>query len=243
MHIQPLGTSVGSEISEQLFLSLTEGLKLPLEHIALRAELGLQSGLDQETLESIKTSAYATLQLVDSYLLSLKLSMEPDERLDLEPVCVSAVLHEACQQLASTAAQYGVSLELHIHGKYEPVMAHRQALRAALVSLGHSLIEAVPAMGHQQLRLQLAAHRTKYGIVAGMYCDAEELTPEVFRRAQNLYGHARQPLVSVSPGSGSGVFVANAILTAMASRLRVGRYQKSPGFAVTLPSSQQLALV
>jgi hypothetical protein len=45
------------------------------------------------------------------------------------------------------------------------------------------------------------------------------------------------------PGSGAGVFVADAILAAMASRLRVGRFMKLPGFAVTLPASEQLQLV
>jgi hypothetical protein len=158
-------------------------------------------------------------------------------------VSVAAVLHEACAQLAKVAGQYNVELELHVQGRYEPVMANASALQMALVSLGYSLIEALPAMGTRQLRLQLAAHRTKYGIVAGMYCDAKDLTPKTFRRAQSLKGYARQPLVGVLPGAGAGVFVADAILQAMSSRLRAGRYQKLPGFAVTLPPSQQLALV
>jgi hypothetical protein len=98
-------------------------------------------------------------------------------------------------------------------------------------------------MGTDRLHLQLAAHRTKYGIVAGMYCDAEALMPNVLRRAKTLQGQARQPLVSVLPNSGAGVFMADAILNAMSSRLRVGRYQKLPGFAVTLLPSQQLQLV
>lgn len=243
MRTQPLGLPATSGLSEQLFLSLAEGLKLPLQHIARQAELGLLGNQRGGQLAYIQTSADATLQLLDSYLLSLRLSLEPDERFAVEQVCVPAVLYETRQQLAATAKQYGVELEVYVNGRYEPVMAHAHALQMALVSLGRALIEALPAMGTQQLRLQLAAHRSKYGIVAGMYCDAEELTPEVLRRAHELHGRVRQPLVSLSPASGAGLFVADAILQAMSSRLRVGRFQKQPGFAITLPPSKQLALV
>jgi hypothetical protein len=241
--MQALGEMAATASAEQLFLSLAEELKLPLEQIARRAELGRLTGGDSENFASIQTSADITLQLLDSYLLSVRLAHEPDERFAVEPVSVSAVLQETQMQLAGVAKQYDVELDLHVHGRYEPVMAHAQALKTALVSLGYSLIEALPAMGVQQLRLQLAAHRTKYGIVAGMYCQAEDLTPHMLRRAKDLHGHARQPFVSALPGSGAGVFVADAIFAAMASRLRVGRFQKLPGFAVTLPPSQQLQLV
>jgi hypothetical protein len=238
-----LGKDGASDKQERLFMSLAEELKLPLQQIARRAELGLLMGEDKRDFEYIQVSADNTLQLLDSYLLSLRLAAEPDERFAVEPVCVSAVLHEARQQLTKTAKQYGVGLELIIQGNYEPVMAHRYALKAALVSLGYTLIEALPAMGSEQLLLHLAAHRTKNGIVAGMYCEAEELTPQVLRCAKELGGSARQSIVSLSPASGAGVFIADAILAAMSSRLRVGRYRKLPGFAVTLLPSKQLELV
>ncbi len=242
MRDQPLAFPA-SGLSEQLFLSLAEGLKLPLQHIARQAELGLLGDYDRGQLAYIQTSADATLQLLDGYLMSLRLSLEPEERFTVEQVCVPAILYETRQQLDTTARQYGVELEVYVQGRYEPVIAHAHALKMALVSLGRVLIEALPAMGTQQLRLQLAAHRSKHGIVAGMYCDAEELTPQVLRRAQELHGHVRQPFVSISPASGAGLFVADAILQAMSSRLRVGRFRHQPGFAITLPLSKQLALV
>lgn len=232
----------------QLFLALAEELKLPLMHIARLAELqSLTAVSDAEATEAplrdIRETADMSLQLLDCYLLSLRLSLQPEAQLDLEPVSVSAVLHDTAQQLSYVAGQYGVELQLRIQGRYEPVMANRQALQGALVSLGYTLIEALPAAGVENLRLQLAAHRTKYGIVAGLYGELEELTPRMFRRALDLQGHVRQPLVSTLPGSGSGIFIADAIVGAMASRLRVGRYQNLPGFAVTLPASEQLQLV
>ena len=122
-------------------------------------------------------------------------------------------------------------------------MAHRQALQAALLSLGYALIEALPAAGSGSHHVQLATHRTKQGIVAGMYGELDSLTPNLFQRAKLLQGRARQPLVGTIAGSGAGVFIADALLGAMESRLRVGRFQRLPGFAVTLAASEQLQLI
>lgn len=231
---------------------MAEELKLPLQHIARRAELqqmqslmgatNAQDGL-QTSLRDIQASADMTLQLLDSYLLSLRLSLQPATQLSLEPVSLSAVLHDTATELRHIAKSYGVSLDLHIQGRYEPVLAHRQALQSALVALGYALIEALPANGVTNRRLQLATHRTKHGIVAGVYGELDGLTPQLFRRAKELHGYVRQPMVGSLPGSGAGLFVADAIVAAMASRLRVGRFHKLPGFAVTLSASEQLQLV
>lgn len=230
---------------EQLFLAMAEELKLPLQHIARQAELQqLQSAAGLATgLQDIQASADMTLQLLDSYLLSLRLSLQPETSLQLEPVSLSAVLHDTAAELQHIAANYGVTLTLHVQGRYEPVLAHRQALQSALVALGYAVIEALPATGVKRQHLQLATHRTKQGIVAGVYGELDALTPQLFRRAQQLHGHVRQPLVGTLPGSGAGVFVADTILAAMASRLRAGRFMKLPGFAVTLPASEQLQLI
>lgn len=244
----------------KLFLTMAEELKLPLQHIARQAELermrcrnaseivadALSDIHDahDKPMRDIQASADMSLQLLDSYLLSLRLGLEPAARLGLEPVSLSSVLHDTAGELRYIAKNYGVTLQLHVQGRYGPVLANRQALLSALVALGYSLIEALPSNGvGKNRRLQLATHKTKHGIVAGVYGELDGLTPQMFRRAKQLQGHARQPLVGTMPGSGAGVFVADAILAAMASRLRVGRYQKLPGFAVTLASSEQLQLI
>ncbi len=241
----------GSDAYGGLFMAMAEELKLPLMHIARLAELeSMRAPVTHTTklssLMDIQSTADMSLQLLDSYLLSLRLSLQPEARLELEPVSVSAVLHDTVGSLRHVADQYGVELHLHVEGRYEPVMAHRQALQSAMVSLGHALIAALPSAGVSDMKsrkLQLATHRTKQGIVAGVYGELEGLTPRMFRRAQDLQGHVRQPMVAVLPGSGAGLFMADTLLGAMASRLRVGRFQKLPGFAVTLTASEQLQLI
>ena len=238
----------------QLFLAMAEGLKQPLLHIARSAELHSLATSDTEPaaeslkriqagLEAIQSSADMSLQMLDSYLLSLRMATDERPNLAVEPVSVSAVLHDTARELRHIAASYGVTLQLHVAGRYEPVLAHREALQSALTALGYALIEALPASGAERPHLQLATHRTRQGIVAGLYGELDGLTPRVFERSKELSGTVRQPLVGTLPGSGAGVFIADAILAAMASRLRVGRYHKLPGFAVTLPASEQLQLV
>ena len=238
-------TADAHQARDQLFLAMAEALKLPLQHIARQAELQQMTVAEADPgLRDIQASAGMSLQLLDSYLLSLRLSLQSHaEGLQLAPVSLSAVLHDTIAELSHTAASYGVELRLHVRARYEPVLADRQALQAALIALGYAVIEALPSNGTGGRCLQLATHRTNQGIVAGIYGDLEGLTPHAYRRAGQLQGRVRQPLVAAMPGSAAGVFVADAILTAMQSRLRVGRYMKLPGFAVTLPASEQLQLV
>src|SRR5262249_31568816 len=138
---------------------------------ARQAELSqLRAGPDLSVASDMHTQAAAALQLVDSYLLGLELVREQTE-LQLEPVSVSSMLVDAAHILERFARQYGVGVELHIAGRYEPVMANSRGLRAALASLGFALAESI---GAQEQRsgprvLTLAAHRTAHGVTAGMY--------------------------------------------------------------------------
>ncbi len=229
-------------LKQQLLLSVVEQLKLPLMNIARFAELAnIQSG--SVDLNSIYVTADATLQLLDSYILGVQLAGQEAELFEIEPVSVSSVLYDTGHQLEPVAKEYGVQLDLRIDGKYGPVMAHRRGLQAALVSLGYSLVEALPAMEAPQLRLELSAHRCRYGIVAGLYCETEQLTTQALRLGRQLYGRARQPLGEISHTSGAGIFVADAILQGMKSQLTVSHHRKMHGLGAVLPLNPQLQFI
>lgn len=227
--------------SQQLLLGLAEQLKLPLLQIARRAELGSYG--QEVDIAAIQATADAALRLVDSYVLGVRLAEDSQTSLALEPVAVSSVLYDTAQQLSSVAKFYGVHLELSIGGRYAPVLTNRQGLQAALTSLGMALIEALPALDSKQLTLQLGAHRSRYGIVAGIYSDSETLTVENLRRGNKLVGKSRQPLVGVSHSSGAGIFVAEAILQAMNLRLQTTRHHRMHGLGAVLQSNNQLQLI
>ncbi len=225
--------------SAGLLRSVAEQLKSPLTTIARQAELGqLSGGLDSMDTLTVHAHATAALNVVDSYLLGLEL-IHAQAELPLEPVSTSSVLTDVAHELSRFAKQYETRLELHIAGKYEPIMAHRQGLRSALLALGYALIEGRPADGS----LRLAVHRTPHGIVAGLYGRYEQLNSGLWRRARILQGRAPQPLSGMLHGSGAGLFVADTILQAMATRLRAGKYDNQRGFAATFLPSQQLRFV
>ena len=232
-------------LSQHLLMSVAEQIKLPLLQIARQAELARLSGPDApDPLSKIQTTADSALSLLDNYVLAVRLNLEAQSHsLGLEPVSISSVLFDVGNQLSQYAKGYGVNLELHIAGRYGTVMAHRAGLEAALVSLGLSLIEALPAQESPQLKLQLATHRCRYGVVAGLYTDAERLTGDALRHGQRLHGQSRQPLRNLSHTAGAGVFVADSLLRAMNLQLKVSRHHRLYGLGAVLQPNHQLQLV
>jgi K+-sensing histidine kinase KdpD len=223
-----------------LLRSIAEQLKTPLTIIARQTELEeLRNGSSSTSLQTVRTQANSALTLVESYLLGLQL-LENQNELALEPVSVSSLLVDVAHELQDLARTYGTELELHIAGKYQPVMAHPRGLRAALLSLGYTLLESYPL---EQRRLSLAVHRTPHGIVTGLYGDYHELSSKQWHQALELQGRARQPFTAISSGSGAGIFVAQTILQAMTAYLRVSKYRNQHGLATTLQPSQQLQFV
>ena len=229
---------------ERLLDVLAEQMKMPLMQIARLAELSQLADSTSVDLADIELTADSALRLIDSYLLSTKLARAQNS-LQLEPVSVSAVLNETAHQLSKLASQYDCSLELHLAGRYEPVLAHQAGLEAALISLGYAFIEAQASNNYQQHPIiKLAAHRGKNGIVAGLFSGADDnLSATLYRRGRGLYGQARQPLSNLTASSGAGIFVADSLLASMSAKLRVAHHQRLTGLAATLMPSQQMVLV
>jgi len=224
-------------LSQDLLLTVAEELKLPLLQIARQAELG-----NQPDLINIQTSADTALRLLDNYSLAVRLAMR-GSHLDVESVSVASVLYDTGQQLDGLAKSYGVDLELGVAGKFGPVLAHRQGLQAALVSLGATLIEALPAQDNCQLKLYMATHRSRYGIVAGLYADTKQLTNVALQKGRRLQNTSRQPLVNLTHTSGAGVFVADTLLKAMDLHLIASRHHRLYGLGTILQPNRQLQLV
>jgi|SRR3989344_881209 len=228
---------------ERLLQLLAEQIKLPLLQIARQAELARSAKRPHEHINTIEDTADSSLKLLDSYLLSLRLA-RVNASIQLEPVSVAAVLSETAQSLSNLARQYDCKLELHISGRYEPIMAHRAGLEAALTSLGYVFIEAQSTLsGDSPAIIKLAAHRGRTGIVAGMFANIDGLSTDMYRRARHLFGQAHQPLNHLTANSGAGVFVADSLLSSMSARLRVAHHQKLSGLAATFTTSSQLNLV
>lgn len=232
-------TAFDNEPQARLLRALAEQLKVPLMHIARNAELSRLSP-SSESLSTMEYTADMALRLIDSYLLSLRLKAIPV--LELEPVSVSATLQDTAQKLNHLARQYDCDLDIRLSGKYGPVMAHRESIEAAYMSLGYAFIESAPANGVAH-HVTFAAHRSVGGLVVGVFGDQPRLGMDMFRRARALYGTARQSFPALSGNNGAGVFVAEALLGSMEAQLRTAKHQKLHGLAATFLPSQQMQLV
>jgi hypothetical protein len=226
-----------------LLRSIAEQLKMPLMYVARQAELGRQNTADLgRSLEVIETHADMALRLVDSYLLSLDLTSK-QLSLELEPVPIAATLYDVAHDLAPIAKQRNTDIELVLAGKYGQVMAHPTALKAALYGLGFVLSEVNPP-GKIRNTLRIAAHRTRGGIVSGLYVEGvEDLSANIGYSKLTQTTFLRQPFPDLTASTGAGVFVAETIFGAMQSRLRPGRFQSQQGLAATLQPNRQLQLV
>jgi hypothetical protein len=227
--------------SDPLFAMLAEQVKLPFIHIKQAVELARTGSIDaSSTFDDISLSTQAALRLIDGYLMSVRLQAQ--SRLDLEPVPLSSVLYDTADQLSVYAAAHNCVLELDIKGRYAPVMAHRPAVQAALLSLGYSFIDAA-SLQEGLATVTLGAQRTAQGIAAGVFSRQQGLSSGLLRQARQLAGQARQPLSGFTAGNSAGIFVADALFGRLDSSVRVAHFKGMQGLAATLLPSRQLSLV
>lgn len=234
---------------ERLFLGLAEQLSRPLLQISHLAEVGAGLAGDDpaqalERWQQVRVIATSSLRLAESYALGLRLHGRVTA-LDLEPVTVSSLLYDTAQELQPFAAQYGVELELDTGPRALPVLADRAVLQSAMISLGQVFVAAGAESDSDSTPsvVRLAAHRSRYGVVAGLYGHVPQLGADSLRRAHQLQGQARQPLQRLVSGPAAGVFVADSLLQTLAAHLHVARYHSLTGLATTLQPSQQLHLI
>lgn len=234
---------IASDQQERLFLSLAEQLSQAFLHLARIAEAApLTDGAKQDQQWAlIHDVAESAMLLTESYALNARL-VQHLVNPQLEPVTVSSLLYDAAQQLTPLAKRYGIELQIADLPRMSLVMSDRLVLQSALVSLGQVFV-AAEAENEAMRPLQLAAHHSRYGIVAGLYAEGSELSTEAFRRSRSLYGTTRQPLARLTSGSATGVFIADNLLHAIAAKLHVARYHNLTGLATTLPVCNQLQLV
>lgn len=223
-------------------MSLAEQLSQTFLSIARLAEAApFAADAQQQQWNVVRDVAESAMLLTESYALNARLVRHLTDP-QLEPVAISSLLYDAAQQLMPLAKRYGVELRLTDLPRMAPVMSDRIVLQSALVSLGQVFVAAQSE--NETIRpLQLTAHRSRYGIVAGLYADESEISTEAFRRAHTLCGTAHQPFARLVSGPATGVYIADSLLHAIAAKLHVARYRHLTGLATTLPVCNQLQLV
>ncbi len=225
--------------SYKLLLNLTDQLKNSLLQISKSTETSIKTGLENNFL--IKSTSDYTVELLNAYSLGLKLAFE-DIAINLEPISVSAVLYSTAEKLAAIAKNYDVDIDLNISGKNNLILSNYSGLETSLVSLGYSMIESLPSTDNKQMKIYLASHMCRYGLVAGIYTDSSALTNEALKKGRKLYGMVRQPLTSFSHTASSGIFLADSILNNLNLKLKTSQHRHLHGLGIVLEPIPQLQL-
>lgn len=231
---------------ERLYIALAEQLQVPLLQIARLAESGatlrFSKSKHQQLMGLIELTSSTALRLLEAYTLSMRVA-DDQLMLNLEPVSLSSVMQDAAHQLSTLANRYDCKLELSIDGRYGPVMANPAAIEHAMLSLGYMIIESTAARGKRHNVLRFGVHRSRAGLVAGIFGEMDDLQNKAYIRARSLLGRARQPIPGLSATSGAGLFVADTLFSAQSAPMKVMRHQKQLGFGATFMPSHQLVLL
>ncbi len=225
--------------SYKLLLNLTDQLKNSLLQISKSAETSIKTGLDKNLL--IKSTSDYTVELLNAYSLGLKMAFEETD-VSLEPISISAVLYSTAKKLATIAKNYNVDIDLNISGKNNLIISNYSGLETSLITLGYSMIESLPSTENKQMRIYLASHMCRYGLVAGIYADDSTLTNESLKKGRKLYGMVRQPLTGFSHTASSGIFLADNILNNLNLKLKTSQHRHLRGLGIVLEPIPQLQL-
>jgi hypothetical protein len=225
--------------SQQLLSSIAEHVKQPLLYARQAAELAQHNAADFNP-ETVKSVANAGLLLVEHYLTWHHSS--PGDIND-EQLGLAALMHDTADRLRVIAKSQQVSLRLGITGKHFPVIADQKLLSSGFSALGLAFIEAANTGNSKEPEVIFGVHRSRWGLVAGVYSKDATIKADSFKRSLSLKGNARQLLPEASYSTMSGVAVADALFEKQAFRLRPSVHKGMTGLAVTLTPSPQLSLL
>lgn len=236
--VQPLKNG-----EERLFLSFVEQLSRSFVQLRSVAELaGTQDAATaQMHWQTVQELSQSTLRLAESYALHLRTQGSLSD-IQLEQVTISSLLYDTAQELQPFAKRYDVELRLEPGPRMLPVVADRALLRSAFAALGQVFVLA-QSQADEKGVVKLAGHRSRYGVVAGLYGNLPHLGADSLRRARRLSGMAREPLHNLASGPVAGVFVADALLQSLEAKLHAARYCGMTGLAVTLDPGRQMHLI
>lgn len=228
----------------QLLSCLSSSLRLPLVQTLTEIQL-IDQGLLKDTTVS-KILIKNTIRLIEAYEYSLKLRFNNSSFKNRDLVSIDDLLYQTSSSLKDLASIYNVNLAFDFKKSQDPIITNKQATLTALESITSSLIinsQLTDTKGRSSKRtIHLASHRTKYGIVAGVYLENNQLAISQISK-NRLAGKVYQPIKSFQASSSSGLFIAQNILESLNSKLTASKHQHMRGYGFTLEPSHQLSFV
>jgi hypothetical protein len=207
-------------------------LKYTLYRLARQAEY--QSKI---SLSEIQREAEQSLRLIDSYLLS-SAAEYGQLKLDLEPMAIGSVMHEASMELRNIVELSYDEMCVQTRAS-QPVMTNRSALHGFLMSVGQIVSEISNAN-----QIVMRSFATKNGdIGVGVFAEDIDLSVNDLRTSLDITDVALMPFAKHSSKSGVLLKIADGLAVSLGGSLEVKRMGKLYGLTTVLPKSDQLALV
>lgn len=225
-------------VDSYLHRMVTEDLKTPLIRILAQLELNKITGSTNST--EIELITEATLKLVDSYSLSVKLYNSQSSLLE-EPVAIQSVIYDCQSSLRGFAKLQGVSTSLNIHRGTGLVVADRLVVKSIINCLAYSLLIVSGVEPKQTLSYSLAKSRDKINV--GVYSSFNGFDQTSLTKLRNRYGRVKQALPELIQGATAGIVIADKLCDKLHTKLNVARCKNMTGLVFSLATSKQLSFV
>jgi hypothetical protein len=218
---------------DELFLLMSEQLKLPLLQIRELASLG------QDNLLSIIEISSGTLRLLDAYSYAAQCEYGQLE-LELQPITSSALITAALYAAQPLANLYGVDIQTKHSGGKLPAITSSAGVGSLLYGLLYALVESSTTRAKKCVTL--VSRQNKDGVHIGVYM-AEEGSDIIDRKVRRQHASVSlQPLHQLTHSAGAGFYIANSLAQSLGITMRAVTSKHKKGFTILLPLSQQSSL-
>lgn len=186
--------------------------------------------------DQIQLTAERGLRLVDQLTRTARLE---DAFFQTEPVNINEIASSVAVELTPLARQLGQKIVVRSSRQLPAVVANRDLLRSALVSLCDN------ALQHNQPSepVEVVLVRRQGNVVVSVRDHGPWVSSESFRQMCDRLGAMPQPVSGRPRSSGLGLLVVGTLARRMGSVLKVVRHrQQGLSFQMELPMSQQMML-
>ncbi|NBU33328.1 hypothetical protein EB118_01310 [bacterium] len=218
-----------------LFSALAQDLKTPLVRILFMAEA-------ESARADIRSAARHAIDTIDAYTLS---TSSQQTQLALQPISPAAVVVDAAYSLADHAKQFSCNVLITTPKKQAVILANRHVATTALTMMGRAFIESHQHSSPQAKQIiTLASYSTKNGICIGVFTDSsQQFSRQFAAKAKANIGKALRPFSDLANGASSQLFIADQLVDAMSSSIRLARHGGLHGLVFDMKITNQLCLV
>jgi signal transduction histidine kinase/ActR/RegA family two-component response regulator len=220
-----------NRLKDEFLATLSHELRTPLNAVLGYTQMlrGGVIGPDRlvAVLETIERNAKLQEQLV-SDVLDVSRIITGKLRLDVQPVDLASVIHDAMETVAPAAAAKGVRLQPTIDTPSVPVAGDAQRLQQVVWNLLSNAVKFTPRGGRVQIRLQRVNSHVEITVSDTGEGIAPEFLPHLFQRFKQADG----TFTRAHSGLGLGLAISRHLVEAHGGRIEAASPGKGLGTTV-----------